>query len=135
MRPPPVTLNGGNYYEDVDPRFAEPSPRGQPPPQDGPMVYDDPHLAPGARSPTVSERSGFTSVSQRGVNPRWNPPPGQGYSQSIPMRRPANRDEVNILNSNPDFQLPTRQGGSASPARAPAGGGGMIPGSAYPNTT
>ncbi|KAI0805107.1 pali-domain-containing protein [Xylaria sp. FL0064] len=128
---PPVTLNGGGYYEDVDPRFAEPPPRVQQPTQEGPMSFDDPHLAPGARSPTVSERSGFTSVSQRGVNPRWNPPPGQGYNQQMPQRRPVNRNDVNIL-SNPDFQLPGRRGGSGSPARGGAGGG-MIPGSAYPS--
>ncbi|KAI0877976.1 pali-domain-containing protein [Hypoxylon argillaceum] len=124
--PPPVTLNGGNYYEDVDPRFAEPSPRAQQSTREGPTNFDDPHLAPGARSPTVSERSGFTSVSQRGVNPRWNPPPGQAYNQQIPTRRPVNRNDVNILNSNPDFQLPGRRGPSVSPAR------GVIPGSAYP---
>ncbi|KAI0403829.1 pali-domain-containing protein [Xylaria palmicola] len=133
LPPPPVTLNGGNYYEDVDPRFADPQPRVQQAPLEGPMGFDDPHLAPGARSPTVSERSGFTSVSQRGVNPRWNPPPGQGYNQQMPARRPVNRNDVNILNSNPDFQLPGRRGGSAANAgRGGAGGGSMIPGSAYP---
>ncbi|KAJ2977790.1 hypothetical protein NUW58_g7699 [Xylaria curta] len=126
--PPPVTLNGGTYYEDIDPRFAEPSPRAQQAAQEGPMSFDDPHLAPGARSPTVSERSGFTSVSQRGINPRWNP---QGYNQQMPPRRPVNRNDVNILNSNPDFQLPSRRGGSANNARGGAAGG-MIPGSAYP---
>ncbi|KAI0971978.1 pali-domain-containing protein [Xylaria arbuscula] len=126
---PPVTVNGG-YYEDVDPRFAEPPPRAQHTTQEGPTSLDDPHLAPGARSPTVSERSGFTSVSQRGVNPRWNPPPGQGFNQQMPQRRPVNRNE-NLLNNNPDFQLPGRRGGSGSPARGGAGGG-MIPGSAYP---
>ncbi|KAI0149582.1 pali-domain-containing protein [Xylariaceae sp. FL1272] len=120
----------GNYYEDVDPRFAEPAPRALQPPA------DDLHLAPGARSPTVSERSGFTSVSQRGVNPRWNPPPGQGFGQQMmPPRRPVNRNEpgVNILNSNPDFELPTRRppGGAVAPARGGAAGG-MIPDSAYP---
>ncbi|KAI0422998.1 SUR7/PalI family-domain-containing protein [Xylaria grammica] len=132
--PPPVTLNGG-YYEDIDPRFAEPSPRAQPTTQEGLTSFDDPHLAPGARSPTISERSGFTSVSQRGINPRWNPPAGQGYGQQMPPRRPVNRNDVNILNSNPDFQLPSRRGGSGSPARGGAGGGagGMIPGSAYPD--
>ncbi|KAI1193028.1 pali-domain-containing protein [Nemania serpens] len=130
-RPPPqVTLDGGNYYEDVDPRFAE-SPRAQQAPQES-MSLDDPHLAPGARSPTVSERSGFTSVSQRGVNPRWNPSAGQGFSQQIPPRRPVNRNDVNILNSNPDFQLPGRRGATTNPARGDAGSG-MIPGSAYPN--
>ncbi|KAI0487692.1 pali-domain-containing protein [Xylaria cf. heliscus] len=128
--PPPVTSNGGNYYEDIDPRFAEPSPRAQQTTQETPASFDDPHLAPGARSPTISERSGFTSVSQRGINPRWNPQ-GPGYGQQIP-RRPVNRNDVNILNSNPDFQLSGRRGGPANSARGGARGGGMIPGSAYP---
>ncbi|KAI0130083.1 SUR7/PalI family-domain-containing protein [Xylariales sp. AK1849] len=128
--PPPQqpAANGGNYYEDVDPRFAEPSaPRTLAPPGSAPSGYDDPHQA-GARSPTISERSAFTSVSQRGINPRWNPPPGPSGAFGQPIsRRPVNRNEVNVLNSNPDFQLPGSRGGSASPAR-----GGMIPGSAYP---
>ncbi|KAI0547575.1 pali-domain-containing protein [Xylaria curta] len=133
--PPPVTLNGGNYYEDMDPRFAEPSPRTQQTMQEAPGSFDDPHLAPGARSPTISERSGFTSVSQRGINPRWNPP-SQGYNQQMPPRKPVNRNDVNILNSNPDFQLPGRRGGSANTARGGArGGASMIPGSAYPGAS
>ncbi|KAI1176383.1 pali-domain-containing protein [Nemania sp. FL0916] len=130
MRPAPLAAsNGGNYYEDIDPRFAEPSPPAQQPAQEGLLAVDDPHQGPGARSPTVSERSGFTSVSQRGVNPRWNP--AQGYNQPMPPRRPANRNDVNILNSNPDFQLPGRRGPAAAPPKGGAGGG-MTPGSAYP---
>ncbi|KAI1493977.1 pali-domain-containing protein [Biscogniauxia mediterranea] len=128
--PQPAASNAGNYYEDIDPRFAEPSPRPQPPPLDTAVTYEDVHAASGARSPAISERSGFTSVSQRGINPHWNPPPGQGYGQQIPPRRPVNRNEVNILNSNPDFQLPSGRGG---PSRSPPrGGGGLLPGSAYP---
>ncbi|KAI1079671.1 pali-domain-containing protein [Whalleya microplaca] len=117
----------GNYYEDIDPRFAEPESRPQQAVIDGPISYDD--VPPGARSPAISERSNFTSVSQRGVNPRWNPPPGQGYnSQQMPQRRPVGVNEVNVLNSNPDFQLPTTRGGP-SPPRGPRG---MTPNSAYP---
>ncbi|KAI1322630.1 pali-domain-containing protein [Xylariaceae sp. FL0255] len=130
---PPAASSGGNYYEDVDPRFAEPAARAQQPQLEPPSHFDDPHLGSGGRSPTISERSGFTSVSQRGVNPRWNPPPGQGYRQPMPSRRPVQRNDadVNILNSNPDFELPSRvRGGSASSNRGPAGG--MIPDSAYP---
>lgn len=114
----------GTYYEDVDPRFTEPAPR-----QGEPIGYEDQHNAPGSRSPAISERSAFTSVSQRGINPRWNPGPGQGYGQQIPQRRPVNRAEnVNVLSANPDFQLPSTRGGN--PNRGPAGG--MIPDSAYP---
>ncbi|KAI0172735.1 pali-domain-containing protein [Hypoxylon sp. FL1284] len=121
--PPPQqqsAADAGNYYEDVDPRFTEPSSRPQ---QPGPS-YED--LPPQPRSPAISEQSSFTSISQRGVNPRWNPPPGQGYNQPMPPRKPVGRNEVNVLNSNPDFQLPSSRGG-AGPMR-----GGMIPGSAYP---
>lgn len=115
----PSTAAGGAYYEDVDPRFAEPAV-----PRADPNTYDE--LAQsGARSPAISEHSTFTSVSQRGVNPRWKPGPGAPGmpGQQIP-RRPVNRNEVNILNSNPDFQLPGGRG-------APAGRGGMG-GGAYP---
>ncbi|KAI1483437.1 hypothetical protein K445DRAFT_12056 [Daldinia sp. EC12] len=126
-QPQPATASKGDYYEDVDPRFEEPASKPQPPqlqlpPQDGPS-YDD--VPPQPMSPAISEQSGFTSISQRGINPRWNPPPGHGYNQQMPPRKPVGRNEVNVLNSNPDFQLPTTRGGAA-------GRGGMIPGSAYP---
>ncbi|KAI2620559.1 pali-domain-containing protein [Hypoxylon sp. NC1633] len=118
----PSNAGTDNYYEDVDPRFTEPAPRPQPAPHDGPAGYDD--VPPQPRSPAISEQSAFTSVSQRGINPRWNPPPGQGYNP-MPVRKPVGRNEVNVLNSNPDFQLHPARG-------APSGRGGMIPGSAYP---
>ncbi|KAK6085409.1 pH-response regulator protein palI/prr-5 [Seiridium cupressi] len=129
--PPPQPAAGasGTYYEDVDPRFAEPAaaPRAlQPGPGPEATNFEDPHqLGAGARSPAISERSTFTSVSQRGVNPRWNPAPGPPGAFGQPIsRRPVNRNEVNILNNNPDFQLPGSRG--APPGR----GGGM--GGAYP---
>ncbi|ORY67707.1 SUR7/PalI family-domain-containing protein [Pseudomassariella vexata] len=72
-----AVTEGSTYYEDVDPRFAEPAPRPLQPGtlQTGfsPSGYDDFH--DGSRSPAASEQSVFTSVSQRGVNPRWNSPP------------------------------------------------------------
>ncbi|KAI8962632.1 pali-domain-containing protein [Daldinia sp. FL1419] len=130
-QPQPAAASTGNYYEDVDPRFEEPAPKPQqlqqprqpqlPPPEE--PSYDD--IPPQPMSPAISEQSGFTSISQRGINPRWNPPPGQGFNQQIPPRKPVGRNEVNVLNSNPDFQLPIGRGGTS-------GRGGMIPGSAYP---
>lgn len=126
--PQPAAAASGAYYEDVDPRFAEPSAsRAMPPPAGlDPGNFEDPHQGhQGARSPAISERSTFTSVSQRGVNPRWNPPAppgGFGLGQNIP-RRPVNRNEVNILNSNPDFQLSAARGTGAPPR-----GGGAYPG-------
>ncbi|KAK4189201.1 SUR7/PalI family-domain-containing protein [Podospora australis] len=126
--PPASTAAGGEYYEDVDPRFAEPSVANRPPPSNDilPPIrpvqtansYED--LPQGARSPAESERSNFTSISQRGVNPRWQPP----AAPLIP-RRPVNRPTDMLLNSNPDFELPNL----GSPVR---GGNKMIPGGAYP---
>jgi hypothetical protein len=116
-----------NYYEDVAPRFVGGVPahqNRQPPPVE--PVYDDPRAAAGgARSPAGSERSNFTSISQRGVNPRWNPAP------PMPSPRRQAQQRQDVLLDNPDFQL--RGGPGASGARGPGGaGGGMIPGSAYP---
>ncbi|CAK7202504.1 regulator of ime2 [Sporothrix eucalyptigena] len=136
------------YIEDVDPRFAEPS-NGRAPPQHQnlpPLAvgsnntpYDE--IPQGSRSPAESERSTFTSISQRGINPRWNPPPPNlmpgygGQGQMIP-RRPVRDNNETLLNSNPDFSLPTgsrRPGGPPGPNMGNAGGAsGMIPGSAYP---
>ncbi|KAK8099373.1 SUR7/PalI family-domain-containing protein [Apiospora kogelbergensis] len=128
--PPAPAASDSNYYEDVDPRFTETPPRalqtGPAPPLRDPMrepsYDDDMHAAAGAKSPAPSERSTFTSISQRGINPRYQPPvPPGGYGQA-PPRRPVNQQNgVDVLN-NPDFQL--------GPARKP--GGGMLPGSAYP---
>jgi uncharacterized membrane protein YgcG len=116
-----------NYYEDVDPRFigAPPAQQSRQVPQ-GEPTYDDPRAAAGgARSPAGSERSNFTSISQRGVNPRWNPAP------PMPSPRKQAQQRQDVLLDNPDFQL--RGGPGPSAARGPAGaGGGMIPGSAYP---
>lgn len=113
----------GNYYEDVDPRFVQPPSLQRINPEDN-LSTDDLHNAPGSRSPAISERSGFTSVSQRPVNPRWNPGPGAGqaYGQ-MPPRRPVNRGP-DLLATNPDFQLPGP--GRVNP-RGGAGGGGAYP--------
>ncbi|KAF4984212.1 hypothetical protein FZEAL_552 [Fusarium zealandicum] len=136
---PPVaqqTMTGGtsNYYEDVDPRFASETPPAtshlQPPPIE--PIYEDIHANnAGARSPAESERSTFTSISQRGINPRWNPnpPPPMPYQQGPHPRRPVQQQQQqqqkrqDVLLDNPDFSLP----GSRN-ARGP----GMVPGSAYP---
>ncbi|EFQ26686.1 pH-response regulator [Colletotrichum graminicola] len=132
---------GSDYYEDVDPRFADapssaPASRaGAPPalqvPLPAPNMYDDAHADAGARSPGAeSDLSNFTSISQRGINPRWNPaPPIPGFHQQMPPRRPVQqRRQDMLLNNNPDFELPGSRLGP--PSRM--GGNGMIPGSAYP---
>lgn len=127
MNPP----QGSNYYEDVDPRFVGSArPNNHLPPPAEPM-YEDVHATvDGARSPAESERSNFTSISQRGVNPRWNPnhPPMPQYQGVLP-RRPVQQQQQrqDMLLDNPDFQLPGNR-----PQGAQRGGPGMIPGSAYP---
>ena len=126
--------SGDNYYEDVDPRFAE-VPPATTSPRDGykanvpPLALDvmdeDIHTQGGSRSP--SERSEFTSVSQRGVNPNWT----GGYGPPMPRRglnpRPPQRTDV--LNSNPDFEV----SGGPRKGKAPGQltGTGMVPNSAY----
>ncbi|KAH8907414.1 pali-domain-containing protein, partial [Coniochaeta sp. PMI_546] len=121
--PVPPTQPGGEYYEDVDPRFADtPAAPSAPTTSTSPLPpvqttdsYEDIRDIPqGARSPAESDRSNFTSISQRGINPRWNPPPPfpppsqqPGYGMTAIPRRPVppSTNEV-LLNSNPDFELP-----------------------------
>lgn len=140
-------VSGDNYYEDVAPQFAEQPPlhpslmpaalapggygnggssggssgnlRINAGGLDGNNSYED--IQSGSRSPAESDRSNFTSVSQRGINPRWNG--GQQNYAPMPNRRPVGppqpRREDLLLNSNPDFQLPGGRGGR---------GGGAYPG-------
>ena len=118
-----------DYYEDVDPRFAEPAQAQAPPPLPSSLMpggfappnpnflstgngsdtnlprnssYDD--LPEGARSPAASEASHFTSVSQRPVNPNWRPEMGAPAGQFAPFapgppRRPMRQEDV-ILEAN-----------------------------------
>jgi hypothetical protein len=130
----PRVNSGGSdvYYEDVDPRFApeiDPVPPVQESSTPGPASlapgaahgmrdvpiartgsYED---LPGARSPTESDTSNFTSVSQRGVNPNWKPGgPGDAAGQFPPhgIRKPAQvqvqQKRDILLGNNPDFELP-----------------------------
>lgn len=122
-----------NYVEDIDPAFAEPAMAptmptslmpGPPPPnptagqplrneylqpnESSSFPSSDPSfdryggssesLPEGQRSPAASDASHFTSVSQRGVNPNWRPGP-----TGPPQQR---RDDM-LLNSNPDFMVPS----------------------------
>ena len=52
----------------------------------------------------------MSSISQRGINPNWRPPPeaNQRSGQAnlgIPGRRPVQQQRDILLNSNPDFEL------------------------------
>jgi hypothetical protein len=99
------------YYEDVDPKFAEPVHNNQstmpnslmpgnnpnnmnshlraPPP----LTLSDPNLPrtssyddlpEGCRSPASSDVSHFTSISQRPINPAWRPEMGTAAGQFPP---------------------------------------------------
>ncbi|GFF37645.1 pH-response regulator protein palI/RIM9 [Aspergillus udagawae] len=115
--------SGDNYYEDVDPRFAE---SHQPPAASRalpsaltsgagePKPMDDLAEAPG--SPTTSEISHFTSISERPINPRWRPPP--------PPALPAQQRQNVLLENNPDFDL---RAGGIGRAGATGVGGRMPP--------
>ncbi|KAF4553208.1 pH-response regulator protein palI/prr-5-like protein [Elsinoe fawcettii] len=150
------------YYEDVDPRFAndDPNPSRHGPPSPVPnalmpgMNNSAPHhpqhllpshsaetlpsrpvsdIADGARSPTGSENSHFTSVSQRGINPQWRPPPGPNLMPPPPGRK---RNEDLVLAANPDFAIPGvglgrpsgRGRGRGRGGQGPGGRGGMVGG-------
>ncbi|RDL31367.1 uncharacterized protein BP5553_09576 [Venustampulla echinocandica] len=129
-----------NYYEDVEPRFSDqPGPSslvpaalapGYPPNgnsrgnlqpisnPDANYSYED--VQSGSRSPAESDRSNFTSISERGINPRWNP--GAGNAPPMPNRRPVNPPQQQqdlLLASNPDFMLPGGRGGQGGRGRAP----------------
>lgn len=152
----PNTRNerSSDYYEDVDPRFMVPQ---QHPELPGPplmpggfnanMAASNPSLnivdpntihnssyediPEGARSPAASEASHFTSVSQRGINPNWRPPPGSGPMPYGPYgpRRPMRQEDV-ILEANaanPDFALPGMPGPGRGRGRG-RGRGGMARG-------
>ena len=114
------------------PQYEPYSPTHQNQYQQEPM-YEEPrthHSSNGrARSPANSDRSNFTSISQRGVNPRWNgnrPPVPNSSQQRIQQQR------QDVLLNNPDFQLGSSGAGGGASRQRGAGGQGMIPTSAYP---
>jgi hypothetical protein len=149
-QPPPrqATQVSNVRYETADPRFGRDQP-SSPPAYPGPrMGADFPPYAPADALPPLedippprhmspgaeSDRSNFTSISQRGVNPHWNPDasppvpmlqqggmPGRGQGPPPPRRPQQARQDI-LFMDNPDFSLGPRQ---------PRGGAGL--GSAYPN--
>lgn len=136
----------GSYYEDVAPQFdtsfqddrRTPTPplpvvrHHAPPLAPSAIPYNppagaswNPHPPPipdndddGQRSPSMSTASGFTSISQRGVNPRWQ----EEQNRLAPGRSQGGLGRHSIgLQGNPDFELPTPRG------RAGRGGrGGLL---------
>ncbi|KAF7589367.1 regulator of ime2 [Aspergillus hancockii] len=119
-RTPHHTRSGSaDYFEDVEPRFANRNDAaGNPrlpsvltPGGSGePKLTEE--LAEGPSSPTTSDISHFTSISERPINPRWQPPP-----------LPAQQKRNVLLENNPDFDLRAgmRGGGAAG------GVGGRMP--------
>jgi hypothetical protein len=107
-------------------------------------VNNDEEYRSGPRSPAASTSSHFTSVSQRGINPRWQPQPppqfigvgggggggGGGDTMMYPRRNRPRNDQMNFLTGNPDFELPVRSGkrnASNTMPVPPLDGGGRYP--------
>ncbi|PWY92820.1 pali-domain-containing protein [Aspergillus heteromorphus CBS 117.55] len=134
--PSPVHAYGGaarrhvrtpstDYFEDADPRFAIPneSSAGNPrlpavltPGTGEKKPVEVPVQVPS--SPTTSEVSHFTSISERPINPRWRPPP-----------MPNQRKQDVLLENNPDFDLRAGTRGGA------AGVGSRMPPMSIPRDT
>ena len=152
--PPPPTFN---YHSPSSPTSHDFGAAGQAPPQA--LDTDDPHSTPsldradssyedlpqGVRSPTGSDTSHYTSISQRPVNPNWRPsggypggflgPPGADggahSSASVAQRR---REDV-ILAANPEFSLPGMRGERGGRGRGGLARGqpsGLTPAGRYP---
>lgn len=146
-RPPVRSSSTSSYHEDVPPQFEQPTRytdedhlhngvptnRSRRQRSRGSNTFERPPYPEQPRSPdTISNSSHFTSVSQRGINPRWHgegQQPGMPYSRSHgTLARPARserRMQPNILADNPDFVLPGLGGKTRLPqSRRP----GAIPG-------
>lgn len=74
-----------------------------------------------ARSPAQSDTSHYTSISQRGINPNWQPPPPQMTGGPGRPMQPQQRD-VLFAGSN-DFELSGREPGH----HGAMGAGGRYP--------
>lgn len=102
------------------------------------LEYEDGSRSPNeASSERASEASHFTSISERPVNPNWQPSASErnGPSSIVAQRRPQDV----ILGGNPDFSIPgvgvgRRRGGSrgATPTAANNIGVGLATGGRYP---
>ncbi|KAF2273703.1 pali-domain-containing protein [Westerdykella ornata] len=158
-----VGARTSGYFEDVEPRFAEPvGPPAGPLPSSlmpggfsasapnlpnsslgtgdpgllrNPSYDDIPEGARSPRSPAASDTSHFTSVSQRGINPNWRPPPPGMGDPALPGqyppygRRPIRKEDV-ILEANaanPDFAVPGAEfGRGRGRGRGKGGRGGPV---------
>ena len=115
-----------SYYEDVDPRFSQEQqnvpnlgsstsqmPMHAPPDQQHLYAPQNPRI-PHNNSYNSHDSVGshFTSISERGINPNWTDP-NRGPAVNMATK-------PDVLQSNPDFQLPTAgrgRGGAAGGQR------------------
>ncbi|KAI9833228.1 MAG: regulator of ime2 [Phylliscum demangeonii] len=151
-----VGSGDSDYYEDVDPRFMDNEPRSAPAPLPTSLqVASHPHaIAPPMPLPTHAVRDGdhepehatmaisrsyedmhdiahsdashFTSISQRAVNPHWQPAP-----PPVPVPR---RTQDVLLMGNNDFELPSagrprthQPGPTSAPMMGPRPGASRYP--------
>lgn len=146
--------SGDNYYEDIDPRFAEPEPAmptappsvhptslmpgGQTTDRNGPPTHLQPStsydsIQEGTRSLAESDVSNYTSISQRGVNPDWRPGPGEMTAPALAPRGVLNRKPLPqqqrdvLLQNNPDFELGSGLRGNGGGDRGGTRQQGQIP--------
>ncbi|KAF9892795.1 regulator of ime2 [Aspergillus nanangensis] len=113
-------ISEDDHFEDVQPRFGNRNmtaagnprlPTALTPGNNGEQKLTE-ELDEGPSSPTTSDISHFTSISERPVNPRWRPPP-----------LPAQYKRDVLLENNPDFDLRAGMGRGG----AGAGVGGRMP--------
>lgn len=142
-----ATANGGDSDENLTPiSDSINDPSSNPGSSNSQEHLPDGARSPGAGSERISEASHFTSISERPVNPAWQPPPGQrggpGSAYGGAPRPMKPRQEDVILGANPDFSIPgmgpARGGGRPGNrpvgmgAAASGGAGGVVPGGRYP---
>lgn len=147
----PSHLNDPSSFPPDDDGLGPLSPPNQTPSPGGVGDADSSteNLPAGMRSPTGSDTSHFTSISQRGINPNWRPSPAEMAAHQQQQRAGGflgppsgfaggrgggagaggpRRDDV-ILNANPDFAIPgvgvgrMRGGGPGMGGRGGARGG------------
>ncbi|KAK9469482.1 SUR7/PalI family-domain-containing protein, partial [Lipomyces arxii] len=115
FRPPmPPQQSSRGPYQRAGPRVAMPpaistSPTNQAGPyMSRPMYPQEYSQYQTPNSPDGSISSHLTSVSQRGVNPRYyqqGPPPQQQFQQGFPPQQRRNDRTDMMLRGNPDFEL------------------------------
>ena len=110
--PRSLTPGGGSKPSPVNGLSSQPS--NIHPPLPGHLEPSNSYesMQEGPRSPTASDASNYTSISQRGVDPNWRSPPLAGASGmgigGIQNRRPVQQQQqpTDVLQTNPDFELP-----------------------------